>query len=72
MSAWALVVILAAGGFAAVEFAPSLGLAGARPELSGARIPQTTRLPQSDPFDVGPPLFDNADRDFDTGLDSRE
>jgi hypothetical protein len=64
LSAWALVIILGAGGFAAVELAPSLGFAGARPELQGARIPQAARVPQYDPFDLGPPLSDNAERDF--------
>ena len=65
LSAWALVIVFAVGGFAAVELAPSLGLAGSRPDLHGARIPQASRSPQRDPFDLGPPLVDNAERDSD-------
>jgi hypothetical protein len=65
LSAWALAILFAVGGFAAVELAPSLGLAGSRPELQGARIPQGVRAPQYDPFDLGPPLANSADRDFD-------
>ena len=65
LSAWALVIMFAVGGFAAVELAPSIGLAGSRPDLHGARIPQAARVPQRDPFDLGPPLVDNAERDFD-------
>ena len=65
VSAWALVIMFAVGGFAAVELAPSLGLAGSRPDLHGARIPQAARVSQRDPFDLGPPLFDNAEHDFD-------
>ena len=65
LSAWALVVLLAGGGFAVVELAPSLGLASARPELQGARIPQATRAPQYDPFDLGPPFFEDTDGAWD-------
>ena len=65
VSAWALVILFAVGGFASVELAPTLGLAGSRPDLHGARIPQGARVLQRDPFDLGPPLFDNAERDFD-------
>jgi hypothetical protein len=69
LSAWALVGLLAAGGFALVELAPSLGLAGAQPELSGARIPQPVRMPQYDPFDIGPPLFERSDGAWDAEAD---
>ncbi len=65
LSAWALVVLLAGGGFAVVELAPSLGFAGARPELQGAKIPQAARAPQYDPFDLGPPLFEDTDGAWD-------
>jgi hypothetical protein len=65
LSAWALVIMFAVGGFAAVELAPSIGLAGSRPDLHGARIPQASSVPQRDPFDLGPPLVDNAERDSD-------
>jgi hypothetical protein len=61
VSAWALVLILILAGFGAVELAPSLGLAKAAPELQGARIPQAARIPQHDPFDLGPPAFENTD-----------
>ena len=64
VSAWALVILFAVGGFASVELAPSLGMAGSRPDLHGARIPQGVRAPQRDPFDLGPPVFENAERDF--------
>jgi hypothetical protein len=47
-----------------VELAPSLGMAGSRPDLHGARIPQGVRAPQRDPFDLGPPVFENAERDL--------
>jgi hypothetical protein len=69
LSAWALVAIFAVSGFAVVELAPSLGLAEARPELQGARIPQGTRTPQSDPFDIGPPMFEHADGAWDAESD---
>jgi hypothetical protein len=59
LAAWALVLIFAVGGFAVVELAPSLGLAKVSPELQGVRIPQY------DPFDFGPPPFENVERDFD-------
>ncbi|MGD9616715.1 MAG: hypothetical protein AB7H90_16160 [Alphaproteobacteria bacterium] len=54
LSAWALALIFAVAGFAVVELAPSFGLAKARPELHGVRIPQ------SDPFDLGSPFSDDA------------
>jgi hypothetical protein len=69
LSAWALVVLLAGGGFAVVELAPSLGLASGRPELQGARIPQATRAPQYDPFDLGPPFFEDTDGAWDADGD---
>jgi hypothetical protein len=69
LSAWALVAVLVAGGFAVLELAPSFGLAESSPELRGARIPQGTRIPQYDPFDVGPPLFENADGGWDADGD---
>jgi hypothetical protein len=61
LSAWALVLILILAGFGAVEMVPSLGLAKTSLELRGARIPQ------HDPFDLGPPLFDNAESGPDKG-----
>jgi hypothetical protein len=54
LSAWALVLILILAGFGAVELAPSLGVARTGPELRGARIPQF------DPFDLGPPAFEKS------------
>ena len=65
VSAWALVILFAVGGFASVELAPTLGLAGSRPDLHGARIPQGARVLQRDPFNLGPTLSENAERDFD-------
>jgi hypothetical protein len=65
VSAWALAILFAVGGFGAVELAPSLGMAGSRPDLHGARIPQGVRAPQHDPFDLGPTLSDTAEHDFD-------
>ena len=64
LSAWALALILAGAGFASVELAPSLGIAKSNPELRGVRIPQSLRTP-SDPLDLGPPAYENSDRDFD-------
>ena len=57
-SAWALVVILAGGGFAVVELAPSLGLAKATPELHGVKIPQY------DPFSLGLSPFEGAEAEL--------
>jgi hypothetical protein len=58
LSAWALVLILILTGFGAVQLAPALGLAKAGPELRGARIPQY------DPFDLGPPPFEDTEGDL--------
>ena len=58
LSAWALVSILALIGFGAMAIAPSFDVARAGPQLQGARIPQF------DPFDLGPPAF-NEEADFD-------
>ena len=58
LSAWALVLILILAGFAAVELAPSRCFAEAPgPHLQGARIPQY------DPFDLGPPPFEHSRAD---------
>jgi hypothetical protein len=57
LAAWAVVLIVILAGFAALELAPSFGLAKISPALHGARIPQGVRTPQNDPFDVGPPAF---------------
>ena len=65
LSAWALVMILGAGGFAAVELAPSSASRRFPPGASRRQIPQATRIPQRDPFNLGPPLVDNAEHDFD-------
>jgi hypothetical protein len=51
-------LILILVGVAAVELAPSLGLAEPSPALRGARIPQY------DPFDLGPPPFEDTERDL--------
>ena len=55
LSAWALVLILILAGFVAVELVPSRCLAEATsPHLRGVRIPQF------DPFDLGPPPFEHS------------
>jgi hypothetical protein len=57
LSAWVLVLVLILAGFTALELAPSLGIARGNPELRGVRIPQF------DPFDLGPPAFEDRDTD---------
>ena len=57
LAGWVLVLILALAGFGVVELVPSLGLAGGNAAVQGARIPQGTRVPQVDPFDLDPPAF---------------
>jgi hypothetical protein len=57
LSAWALVLILIVAGFAAVELAPSRCLA----EAAGSHL-RGARIPQYDPFDLGPPSFEDLAR----------
>ena len=53
LASWALVLLLALVGFATVELAPSLGFAESNPAVQGAKIPQ------NDPFNFGPPAFED-------------
>ena len=56
LAGWGVVLILALAGFAAIELAPSIDRAEATPvTLRGARIPQ------HDPFKLGPPAFEDYD-----------
>jgi hypothetical protein len=48
-------LILFLAGFGVAQLAPALGLIKADPGLRGARIPQY------DPFALGPPPFEDAD-----------
>jgi hypothetical protein len=63
LSAWALVFILILAGFAVLELVPSFDIARASPGLSGPAL-RGVRIPQFDPFDLGPPAFNEA-ADFD-------
>ena len=58
LSAWALVLILILAGFAVVELAPSRCLA----EAAGPRS-HGVKIPQYDPFDLGPPPFEHSQSD---------
>jgi hypothetical protein len=78
LSAWVLVLLLILAGFGAASLAPSLHVARAGPELQGARIPQfrggpesrAAKAPQFDPFDLGPPAFDEPGSADDSDLDA--
>jgi hypothetical protein len=66
LSAWALVLILILAGFGVKAIVPSLRIVQTTgPELRGARIPQF------DPFDLGPPAFED-EGDTDTEAHSRK
>ncbi len=68
LSAWALVLILILAGLGAMTLASSPDAARASPELSGRALSHPglrgVRIPQYDPFDLGPPPF-NEEADFD-------
>jgi hypothetical protein len=55
IAAWALVCVLILGGTAAVQLMHPINRAEANPALHGAKIPQR------DPFNLGPPAFENDD-----------
>jgi hypothetical protein len=55
LAAWVLVIVLILAGIGAVKLAPSLGL-----DEAGAVV-RGTKIPQHDPFDLGPPAFDDSD-----------
>jgi hypothetical protein len=63
LSAWALVLILILAGFAVLERTSSPDVARASPGLSSPGL-RGVRIPQFDPFDLGPPPF-NEESDFD-------
>jgi hypothetical protein len=53
IAAWALVLVLILGGSAAVQMARPINHAEARPAL------WETKIPQHDPFTLGPPAFED-------------
>jgi hypothetical protein len=53
LAAWALVLVLILGVSAVVQMAPSLGFAESNPAVQGAKIPQ------HDPFNLGPPTLED-------------
>ena len=67
-SAWALVLILILAGFGAMTLASSPDTAQASSGLTSRALSNPglrgIRIPQFDPFDLGPPPF-NEEADFD-------
>jgi NO-binding membrane sensor protein with MHYT domain len=55
IATWALVLVLILGGTAAVQLMHRIDRAEANPAVHGAKIPQR------DPFNLGPPAFENND-----------
>lgn len=68
LSAWALVLILILAGFGVMALVPSSDTARASSGLSSPALSSPglrgVKIPQFDPFDLGPPPFDEeADSD---------
>jgi hypothetical protein len=64
LSAWALLLILILAGFGVMGLASPSDVAQASPALSNPGL-RGVRIPQFDPFDLGPPPF-NQEGDFDS------
>ena len=68
LSAWTLVLVLILAGFGVKALMPSSDIAQASQGLSRPGL-RGVRIPQFDPFDLGPSAFENAgsadDGDFD-------